>query len=218
MQHLFSATLVTESNTMKRHLYASQIQFRPVVAALELTIQKDIEERCHFVVNLGIGWLWQAKKHLHKLRRHITGDNLAVPPVIVLRFAMLESQLDPLGFFVPAVDLERLGIFQRSRDIGQPAERIFGLLPEDQKIEIKALFDEYEACETAEAQFVRVMDNFQPLLLNHSNGGSDWKSHNVSKSQVVGRQQTSRFGSEEIWEYIKGVINDNVNKGNIRDE
>lgn len=113
---------------------------------------------------------------------------------------------------------DAIGLESQSEREQKAAERIFGLLPEDQKIEIKALFDEYEACETAEAQFVRVMDNFQPLLLNHSNGGSDWKSHNVSKSQVVGRQQTSRFGSEEIWEYIKGVINDNVNKGNIRDE
>lgn len=113
---------------------------------------------------------------------------------------------------------DAIGLESQSEREQKAAERIFGLLPEDQKIEIKALFDEYEACETAEAQFVRVMDNFQPLLLNHSNGGLDWKSHNVSKSQVVGRQQTSRFGSEEIWEYIKGVINDNVNKGNIRDE
>lgn len=99
----------------------------------------------------------------------------------------------------------------------QAAERIFGLLPDDQGEELKALFAEFEAGETAEARFVRAMDNFQPLLLNNSNGGEDWKRHNVSKSQVVGRQHTSRLGSETIWEYTKGIIEDNVCKGNIRE-
>ena len=98
------------------------------------------------------------------------------------------------------------------------AERIFGLLPADQRDELTALFTEYEARETPEARFVRAMDNFQPLLLNNSNGGEDWKRHNVSKSQVVGRQHTSSLGSEIIWEYTKGIIDDNVRKGNIRDE
>lgn len=98
------------------------------------------------------------------------------------------------------------------------ADRIFGLLPDDQREELMALFTEYEVCETPEARFVRVMDNFQPLLLNNSNGGEDWKQHNVSKSQVVGRQHTSILGSEAIWEYTKGIIDNNVCKGNIRDE
>ena len=45
------------------------------------------------------------------------------------------------------------------------AERIFGLLPEDQKAELKSLFEEFEAYESPEAKFARAMDNFQPLLL-----------------------------------------------------
>ena len=53
------------------------------------------------------------------------------------------------------------------------ADRIFGLLPEDQKAELRALFEEFEAGETAEASFARAMDNFQPLLLNDSNEGGD---------------------------------------------
>ena len=59
------------------------------------------------------------------------------------------------------------------------AERIFGMLPEDQKAELKSLFEEFEAYETPEAKFARAMDNFQPLLLNDSNDGGDWKEHGV---------------------------------------
>ena len=51
----------------------------------------------------------------------------------------------------------------------QAAERLYGLLPEDQASELRGLFEEFEACETPEARFVRAMDNFQPLLLNNAN-------------------------------------------------
>lgn len=98
------------------------------------------------------------------------------------------------------------------------AERIFGILPEDQRDELRALFEEFEANESAEARFAKAMDNFQPLLLNHSNGGADWIEHKVTKSKVTGRQQTSRLGSEKIWEYTKRLIDENVQKGSIRDE
>ena len=58
-------------------------------------------------------------------------------------------------------------------------ERIFSLLPDDQKEALTAVFEEFEANETPEARFAHAMDNFQPLLLNHSNGGADWRAHCV---------------------------------------
>ena len=98
------------------------------------------------------------------------------------------------------------------------AERTFGMLPNDQCDELRALFEEFEACESAEARFAKAMDNFQPLLLNHSNGGADWRVHKVTKSKVVGRQETTALGSEKIWKYIEEIINENVDKGNIKNE
>lgn len=98
------------------------------------------------------------------------------------------------------------------------ADRIFGMLPQDQCDALRALFEEFEEASTPEARFARAMDNFQPLLLNNSNGGADWKEHNVSKAQVVGRHFMTHLGSEEIWEYSKAVIDANVRKGNIRNE
>ena len=98
------------------------------------------------------------------------------------------------------------------------ADRLFGMLPDDQRNELRALFEEFEACESAEARFAKAMDNFQPLLLNNSNGGADWREHKVSKSKVVGRQKTSSLGSEVIWKYTEELINANVQKGNIKDE
>ena len=98
------------------------------------------------------------------------------------------------------------------------AERIYGLLPDDQREELRALFEEFEAGETPEARFARTMDNFQPLLLNDSNGGADWREHKVIKSKVVGRQKRNILGSKEIWQYTSELIDENVKKGNIKDE
>ena len=98
------------------------------------------------------------------------------------------------------------------------AERIYGLLPDDQRDELRALFDEFEAGETPEARFAKTMDNFQPLLLNDSNGGADWREHKVIKSKVVGRQKRNILGSKEIWQYTSELIDENVKKGNIKDE
>lgn len=106
---------------------------------------------------------------------------------------------------------------QKERE-AKAADRIFGLLPEDQRDELRALFEEFEAGESPESRFAKVMDNFQPLLLNNFNDGADWREHQVTKTKVVGRQQTSRLGSKEIWKYIEELINANVEKGNMIDK
>lgn len=94
-------------------------------------------------------------------------------------------------------------------------ERIFSLLPEDQKSELIALFDEFEENETAEARYAHAMDNLQPLILNNSNEGSDWKEHGVSAKTVYGRQEKTRLGSEKLYEVTEQIIQENIRKGNL---
>ena len=94
-------------------------------------------------------------------------------------------------------------------------ERIFSLLPDDQKADLLAVFDEFEANETAEAKFAHAMDNFQPLLLNHSNGGSDWREHGVHAGQVYGRQAKTRDGSEKLYEITDAILKENIQKGSL---
>ena len=98
------------------------------------------------------------------------------------------------------------------------ADRIFGLLPDDQRDELRALFEEFEAGETAEAKFARTMDNLQPLMLNNSNNGGDWREHQVTKTQIMKRHGRNQIGSAFIGEYTRELIEENVRKGNIRDE
>ena len=96
-------------------------------------------------------------------------------------------------------------------------KHIFGMLPSDQGEELEALFDEFEAKETAEARFAKTMDNLQPVLLHEANGGGDWKEHEVTKEQIMRRQEKTRHGSEELFEVIKDIIDKHIAEGNIKE-
>lgn len=81
------------------------------------------------------------------------------------------------------------------------AERIFHILPEDQQVKFRALWEEFEAAETKEARFARAMDNVQPLMLNHATNGKSWEEKGVRVSQILKRNQITPMGSEKLWEY-----------------
>ena len=95
-------------------------------------------------------------------------------------------------------------------------ERLYSMLPEDQKADLVAIFDEFEERKTPEAKFARALDNLQPLLLNHSNGGGDWKNHDVTAEQVYGRQSRTREGSEKLFEVTDQILKENIAKGNLK--
>ena len=106
---------------------------------------------------------------------------------------------------------------QQERE-AKAARRIFGLLPQDQRDEMLALFQEFEDYETPEARFAHVLDNLQPLMLNHSNNGGDWRAHQVKKSQIYQRNAKTAAGSQTLWAYMEDMVAENIKKGNIRDE
>ena len=114
-----------------------------------------------------------------------------------------------------AYDAENLKTQKAREDAAK--DRIFSLLPKEQKEELIHLFDEFEAFQTPESKFAHAMDNLQPLMLNNSNGGGDWKEHDVSAAQVYGRQEKTRLGSEKLFEVIDQVLQDNIRKGTIKE-
>ena len=113
-----------------------------------------------------------------------------------------------------AYDAENLKTQKAREDAAK--ERIFSILPEEQKDELIKLFDEFEEFKTAESKFAHAMDNLQPLILNNSNGGGDWREHGVTAEQVYGRQSKTKLGSERLYEDIDRIIKENIVKGNIK--
>lgn len=106
---------------------------------------------------------------------------------------------------------------QRQRE-ERAAQRIYGMLPEDQEKKMRSLWEEFEAGITPEAKFARAMDHIQPILLNDAAGGKGWTEHGVTLSQILKRNASTAEGSEKLWQYTKeNWIDDNVKKGNIKD-
>lgn len=107
---------------------------------------------------------------------------------------------------------------QRQRE-ERAAERIFGMLPSDQREKMRALWEEFEACETREAKFARSMDNIQPMMLNAATDGKAWEEHEVRLSQILKRNQRTKEGSETLWKYAKETfIDPNIEKKRIVDD
>jgi putative hydrolase of HD superfamily len=107
---------------------------------------------------------------------------------------------------------------QRQREEAA-AERIFGLLPEDQGKRLRALWEEFEERKTPEAKFARTMDNIQPMMLNAATDGKAWEEHRVRINQILKRNERTKEGSEILWNYAyDNFIKPNLENGKIREE
>ncbi len=84
------------------------------------------------------------------------------------------------------------------------ADRIFGLLPPDLAQSFRALWDEFEAAETADAVFAKSLDRVQPVMANLMSGGGTWKSYNVSAEQLETRVGVKiARGAPALWAWVK---------------
>lgn len=111
-----------------------------------------------------------------------------------------------------------LGKSQREREL-KASDRIYALLPDDQAKKLRALWDEFEANETPEANFAHAMDCLQPTMLNNATGGVMWKKNSIKLSQVLKRNEYTEKGSQELWNYqLNELIMKNVENGNLIDD
>ena len=106
---------------------------------------------------------------------------------------------------------------KRAREVAA-ADRIFGMLPEDQGGYFRELWDEFEAYESDDAKFAHLLDNFQPLLLNHESNGKSWTEHHVKKSQIYKRNEKIEETSLEVWERMKQIVEEHIALGHVIDE
>lgn len=100
----------------------------------------------------------------------------------------------------------------------EAANKLFSLLPEDQAAEMRGIWEEFEANETPEAHFARAMDSVQPMMLNDSNDGADWKRRGVPRSFPASRNALTRMGSTELADYVDEILDKHVERGNLRPE
>lgn len=105
-----------------------------------------------------------------------------------------------------------MGADQAEREI-KAAERLFGLLPEDQAAEIRALWDEFEARTTPEARFAKAMDRLEPQLLNWMARGGTWQSPGITADDVRARKAAIGDASKALWNASLDIIGEGERRG-----
>ena len=98
----------------------------------------------------------------------------------------------------------------------EAATKLFGMLESEQGSQIRALWDEFEEGETAEAKYANAIDRIQPLLLNYLTDGHTWKMGGVSSAQVYKRMDIIRTATPELWTIVEGVIKNSIEKGILK--
>jgi Predicted hydrolases of HD superfamily len=84
------------------------------------------------------------------------------------------------------------------------ADRLFGLLPEDQGAMFRAIWEEFEAAETPTAVYAKSIDRTQPVLHNLSDDGGSWRTYDVKLHQLDARVGVKiARGCPKLWPYIR---------------
>ena len=189
---------------------------RQMAFALEIDKAKNVFRQTHLSLNgrneNDAEHSWHMAIMAYLLREYA---NEEIDIVKVMLMCLIHDIVEIDAGDTYAYDAEGLKTQKAREDAAK--ERIFSILPKEQKAEFTALFDEFDAYETAESKFVHAIDNPQPLILNDSNNGGDWQEHDVTVEQVYKRQGKTKLGSVKLFEITDEIIQDNVRKGNLKE-
>jgi putative hydrolases of HD superfamily len=99
----------------------------------------------------------------------------------------------------------------------EAADRLFGLLPDDQGGELRSLWDEFEARETADSMYAAAIDRLMPIIHNYETQGRSWQEHNVNREMALTFNKHMKDGSDDLWQYVKNLFDVAVEKGYLQE-
>jgi putative hydrolases of HD superfamily len=92
------------------------------------------------------------------------------------------------------------------------ANRLFGVLPEDQGQTFMALWREFEDRQTPEAKFAFALDRLMPILHNVFTQGRSWKEHGIRQEQALAKNRPIEDGSPILWQAVESLITQTLAK------
>lgn len=98
------------------------------------------------------------------------------------------------------------------------ANRLFGLLPADQRDEYMLLWREFEDGETQEARYAAAIDRLHPVINNYYTGGYSWLKNGVLRSQVIKRLSIVSTVSDTLWQFTLDLLQKSVDQGMLLDD
>ena len=144
------------------------------------------------------------------LAEHAEGG---VDPLRVVKMALIHDLVEIDAGDTFAYDEEGHADKEKRERAG--AERIFALQPAEQGGEMRGLWEEFEARDTADSRFAAALDRLQPLLLNYASGGDTWRRHGVRRDQVVARNRHMEEGAPTLWRFTADLIERAVAEGKL---
>jgi putative hydrolases of HD superfamily len=126
----------------------------------------------------------------------------------VIRMALVHDlvEIDAGDTFI----YDTAGNLEKAAKEEKAAERIFGLLPSDQRDAWRGLWKELEQRETVEAKFANALDRLLPVLHNYFTNGRSWKEHGITQQQALKKNAVIAEGSETIWNLVEKLIRDTL--------
>jgi len=84
------------------------------------------------------------------------------------------------------------------------ADRLFALLPKDQAVDFRALWEEFEAAISPDAQFAKSIDRVQTPIANLASGGGSWIDYDVTLAQLDERVGVPvKRGAPGLWHWLR---------------
>ena len=133
----------------------------------------------------------------------------------VIRMALVHDLIEIYAGDTFAYDVQ--GNQDKRQRETEAADKLFALLPEDQAAEIRALWEEFDAMETPDAQYAAAIDRLQPFLNNYLTQGHTWGLGGVKSAQVYERMDPIRVALPEFWPFVDKMIQESIEKGYLEE-
>ena len=141
-------------------------------------------------------------------------DSSAVNILRVLKMALVHDLVEIYAGDTFAYDDK--GNESKAEREAAAADKIFGLLPQDQGKELHGLWREFEEIQTADSKYANAIDRLQPLINNYMTEGHTWKLGNVTSDKVYKRMGIIEEGAPGLWGFVTDIINSSVEKGYLQ--
>jgi putative hydrolases of HD superfamily len=149
--------------------------------------------------------------------------HLAVAAMVLAEHAKEKIEISKVIRMVLVHDLVEIDagdtfIYDEAANVGkaareqEAANRLFGVLPEDQSQSFMALWREFEDRQTPEAKFAFALDRLLPILHNVFTQGRSWKEHGIRQEQALKKNRPIEDGSPALWQAVESLITQTLAK------